>query len=42
MDPIKVQGMIEWPVPRNIRELHAVLRFGNYYKDFIENYSLIT
>jgi hypothetical protein len=34
--------MIEWPVPRNVQELHAVLGFGNYYKDFIENYLLIT
>ena len=42
MDPIKVQGMIEWPIPRNVRELRAVLGFGNYYKDFIENYSAIT
>jgi hypothetical protein len=24
-----------------VRELHAILRFDNYYKDFIQNYSLI-
>jgi hypothetical protein len=41
MDPVKLKGMIEWPNPTNIRELCAVLGFGNYYHDFIENYSII-
>ena len=35
MDLIKVKGIIEWPIPRNVRELHTILGFGNYYKDFI-------
>ena len=41
MDPIKVKALIEWPTPTNVRELHAVLGFGNYYKDFIKDYSKI-
>ena len=41
MDPIKVKALIEWPTPTNVRELRAVLGFGNYYKDFIEDYSKI-
>jgi hypothetical protein len=42
MDPIKVQGINEWPTPTNISELRSFLGFGNYYKDFIEAYSSIT
>jgi hypothetical protein len=41
MDLIKVKGIIEWPIPQTVQELHAILRFGNYDKDFIQDYSLI-
>jgi len=42
MDPIKVKGVTNWPVPTTLRELRLFLGFGNYYKDFIANYSTIT
>jgi len=42
MDPIKVKGVTDWPVPTTLRELCSFLGFGNYYKDFIANYSIIT
>jgi hypothetical protein len=42
MDPVKVQGIAEWPIPTNLRELRSFLGFGNYYKDFIQAYSQIT
>jgi hypothetical protein len=35
MDPVKLKGIIEWPIPQNVQELRAILGFGNYYKDFI-------
>jgi len=41
MDPIKVKGVTDWPVPTTLRELCSFLGFGNYYKDFIANYSTI-
>jgi hypothetical protein len=41
MDPIKVQGITNWPTPTKVKELRSFLGFGNYYKDFIPNYSLI-
>jgi len=41
MDPIKVKGITDWPVPTTLRELCSFLGFGNYYKDFIANYSAI-
>jgi len=41
MDPIKVQGITDWPIPTNLHEVQLFLGFGNYYKDFIANYSCI-
>jgi len=35
MDPVKVQGIMDWPTPTNIHEIRSFLGFGNYYKDFI-------
>jgi len=42
MDPIKVQGITDWPIPTNIHKIRSFLGFGNYYKDFIQHYSYIT
>jgi hypothetical protein len=42
MDPVKVQGITDWPTPTNLKELRLFLGFGNYYKDFIPGYSYIT
>jgi hypothetical protein len=42
MDPIKVAGIANWPTPTSPTQLRSFLGFGNYYKDFIANYSLIT
>jgi len=42
MDPVKVQGITDWPIPTNLHEVRSFLGFGNYYKDFIVNYSCIT
>ena len=39
MDPVKVKGIKDWPVPTTLREVRSFLGFGNYYKDFIRNYS---
>ena len=41
MDPVKVKGLTDWPQPTKVKELRSFLGFGNYYKDFIPNYSLI-
>jgi RNase H-like domain found in reverse transcriptase/Reverse transcriptase (RNA-dependent DNA polymerase) len=42
MDPVKVKGIMDWPVPTNVSELRSFLGFGNYYKNFIPSYSRIT
>jgi hypothetical protein len=42
MDPRKVQTIIDWPVPQNVKELQSFLGFANFYRCFIDNYSGIT
>jgi len=41
MDPVKVQAITDWDTPKDFTELRSFLGFGNYYKDFIPNYSRI-
>ena len=42
MDPVKVKAITDWPTPTTLKELRSFLGFGNYYKDFIKQYSYIT
>ncbi len=41
MDPNKVKGLSDWPTPTTVKEMCSFLGFGNFYKDFIDNYSKI-
>ena len=42
IDPIKVKATEDWPTPTDLHLLRSFLGFGNYYKDFIEDYSKLT
>jgi len=42
MDPKKVQTIIEWPTPYQVRDIQAFLGFVNFYRQFIEGYSELT
>ena len=39
MDPAKVTGVVEWPVPSTKKELQSFLRFTNFYRRFIWDFS---
>ena len=39
MDPVKVKGITEWPVPTTICEVHSFLGFCNFYCTFIPHFS---
>lgn len=41
MDPRKVEDILKWPEPRNVKEVQAFLGFANFYRRFIERYSHI-
>ncbi|KAL0148604.1 hypothetical protein M9458_056151 [Cirrhinus mrigala] len=42
MDQGKVNAILKWPQPQNIKELQRFLGFTNFYRRFIQNYSSIT
>jgi hypothetical protein len=39
MDPAKIKGIMEWPVPKNIKQVQAFLGFVNFYRRFVRGFS---
>ena len=39
MDPVKVMGVVEWPVLNNKKEVQSFLGFINFYRRFIQDFS---
>ncbi|MBW0465974.1 hypothetical protein O181_005689 [Austropuccinia psidii MF-1] len=39
MDQAKLHQILNWPPPRNLKDLQAFLGFANFYCCFIKNYS---
>src|SRR5260221_2993291 len=42
MDPVKVQGVMDWPQPAKVKDVQSFIRFVNFYQRFICNFSEIT
>jgi len=42
MDPVKVQGIADWPTPESVKDVQSFLGFCNFYRIFIKNFSDIT
>ena len=42
MDPIKLAGIQDWPIPTTVKQVWSFLRFGTLYRKFISHYSDIT
>ena len=41
MDPVKVAGVCEWPIPENRTDVQAFIGFINFYYRFIQDFSTI-
>ena len=41
MQKEKVEGVLSWPVPRNIKEVQKFLGLANYYRQFIKDFAKI-
>ena len=39
MDPVKVSAVVDWPQPRNRKEVQSFLGFTNFYHHFVEGFS---
>jgi len=42
MEKEKVQGVIEWPVPRSTKDVQKFLGLANYYRWFVKDFARIT
>ena len=40
-DQEKIKAMLEWPMPKNVRELRGFLELIRYYRRFVANYGAI-
>ena len=41
MEKKKVQGVIEWPVPRSVKDVQKFLGLANYYRWFVKDFARI-
>ena len=41
MQKKKVEGVLNWPAPRNVKEVQKFLGLANYYKRFIKDFARI-
>ena len=41
MQKEKVEGVLSWPAPRNVKKVQKFLGLANYYRRFIKNFARI-
>ena len=41
VDPAKIDAILQWERPKNMREIHSFLGLAGYYRCFIEGFSRI-
>ena len=42
MDPVKLQGIKDWPTPTSVKAVCSFVGFANFYRHFISNFSALT
>ena len=42
MDPVKIAGIKDWPMPVKVKDIHSFLGFCNFYHAFIRGFANIT
>jgi len=35
----KMEGVLNWPMPRNVKEIQKFLGLANYYRQFIKDFA---
>jgi hypothetical protein len=39
--PRKIQAVLEWPIPANVKKLRSFLGLARYYRKFVKNFGVI-
>jgi hypothetical protein len=41
IDPVKIEAIVNWPIPENLKEVRSFIGFANFYRCFIKDFSKI-
>src|SRR6267378_3454170 len=41
MDPVKISGIADWPIPKTVKDVRSFLGFCNFYRAFIRGFANI-
>jgi len=41
MEEVKVKAVLDWPIPKSIKNIQKFLGLANYYRRFIERFAKI-
>jgi len=41
MDPVKISGIADWPIPKTVKDVRSFLGFCNFYRAFIQGFANI-
>ena len=41
MDPVKIEGVRNWPTPKSVKEVRSWHGFCNFYRPFVRNFAPI-
>ena len=39
MEEDKVAGVLNWPIPKMVRDIRKFLRLANYYRQFVKDFA---